>query len=106
MRVVSGNESSMTHELCFMFCLFCYLIPYFFDCLLDYFLPLDCVSVSERVVGELEQEAIQRGRYLADFRYACVGYSMYIDDKEPSTVIREKARAHLPICVGVEVISA
>ncbi|CAD6338308.1 unnamed protein product [Miscanthus lutarioriparius] len=33
-------------------------------------------QVSERMVGELELEAIQEGRYLADFRHACVGYSM------------------------------
>ena len=72
----------------------------------DYSLPLNCVSVSERMVGELELEAIQEGRYLADFRHACVGYSMYLDDKETPTGIRDKARAQLPVCTGVEVISA
>lgn len=89
-----------------MVCLFSYLIPFFFNCLIDYFLPLNCVSVSERMVGELELEAIQEGRYLADFRYGCIGYSMYLDDKETPTGIRDKARAQLPVCAGVEVISA
>ncbi|CAD6335394.1 unnamed protein product [Miscanthus lutarioriparius] len=62
-------------------------------------------QVSERMVGELELEAIQEGRYLADFRYACVGYSMYLDDKETPTGIRDKARAQLPVCAGVELLA-
>ncbi|XP_066377504.1 uncharacterized protein [Miscanthus floridulus] len=62
-------------------------------------------QVSERMVGELELEAIQEGRYLADFRHACVGYSTYLDDKETPTGIRDKARAQLPVCAGVELLA-
>jgi hypothetical protein len=68
---------------------------------------LNCVPVSERMIGEIELEAIQEGRNLSDFKYACVGYSVYLDDKETSMGVREKkAHAHLPVCVGIEVISA
>lgn len=65
------------------------------------------VSVSERMIGEIELEAIKEGRNLSDFKYACVGYSVYLDDKEASVGVREKkAHAQLPACVGVEVIPA
>jgi hypothetical protein len=59
------------------------------------------------MVGEIELEAIQEGRNLSDFRYACVGYSIYLDDKENPGGKREKrVQAQLPICVGVEVMTA
>lgn len=66
---------------------------------------LYCVLVSERMIGEIELEAIQEGRNLSDFKYACVGYSIYLDDKETSMGVDDKkAHAQLPVCVGVEVI--
>jgi hypothetical protein len=59
------------------------------------------------MIGEIELEAIQEGRNLSDFRYTCVGYSIYLDDKENPQGKREKrAQAQLPICVGVEVMTA
>ncbi|KAL6603490.1 hypothetical protein ACP70R_043851 [Stipagrostis hirtigluma subsp. patula] len=62
--------------------------------------------VPERMVGEIEMEAIQEGRNLKDFKYACVGYSIYLDDKENSMGKREiKPQAQLPICVGVELLA-
>ncbi|CAN6206695.1 unnamed protein product, partial [Urochloa humidicola] len=63
-------------------------------------------EVSERMIGEIEQEAIQEGRNLSDFKYACVGYSIYLDNKETSTGVREKkAHAQLPVCVGIELLA-
>ncbi|CAN6220096.1 unnamed protein product [Urochloa humidicola] len=63
-------------------------------------------QVSERMIGEIELEAIQEGRNLSDFKYACVGYSIYLDDKETSMGAREKkAHAQLPVCVGVELLA-
>ncbi|GJN39341.1 hypothetical protein PR202_gb28452 [Eleusine coracana subsp. coracana] len=47
-------------------------------------------EVPERMIGEIELEAIQEGRNLSDFRYACVGYSIYLDDKENPVGKREK----------------
>jgi len=60
----------------------------------------------EKLIREGPRVYETDGRYLADFRYACVGYSMYLDDKETPTGMRDKARAQLPVCAGVEVISA
>ncbi|CAL5040877.1 unnamed protein product [Urochloa decumbens] len=63
-------------------------------------------QVSERMIGEIEQEAIQEGRNLSDFKYACVGYSVYLDDKETSMGAREKkSHAKLPVCLGVELLA-
>ncbi|RLM55243.1 hypothetical protein C2845_PM10G20740 [Panicum miliaceum] len=63
-------------------------------------------KVSERMIGEFELEAIQEGRNLSDFKYACVGYSIYLDDKETSMGVHDKkAHAQLPVCVGVELLA-
>uniref|UniRef100_A0A0E0AEB2 DUF8204 domain-containing protein n=1 Tax=Oryza glumipatula TaxID=40148 RepID=A0A0E0AEB2_9ORYZ len=53
------------------------------------------------MVGEIEMEAIQEGRNLSDFRYGCIGYSMYLDDKKSSEGKGDK-HPQLPICVGIE----
>ncbi|KAK4745011.1 hypothetical protein SAY87_011323 [Trapa incisa] len=64
-----------------------------------------CVGISRSlqqvpryVVGETELEASKGGRTLTDFRYACVGYSVYLE-KDP-----QKKQAELTFCVGLEVI--
>lgn len=63
-------------------------------------------NVSERMIGKIELDAIEAGRNLSNFRYGCVGYSIYIDDKETSVGIREKKPpAHLPACIGVELLA-
>ncbi|KAE8783548.1 hypothetical protein D1007_42965 [Hordeum vulgare] len=61
-------------------------------------------QVPDRMVGEIELGAIQEGRNLSNFKYACAGYSIYLDDKESSTPKGEKY-AELPICVGVELLT-
>lgn len=38
-----------------------------------------------------------------EFKYACVGYSVYSNGKDPS-VDGQQTQAELPICVGLEVI--
>ncbi|XAR57955.1 hypothetical protein NMG60_11026275 [Bertholletia excelsa] len=57
----------------------------------------------KHVIGESEIEASKKGRSLADFRYACAGYSVYADKKDPSTEKR-KTQTGLPICAGLEVL--
>lgn len=47
-------------------------------------------------------EASKEGRSLTDFRYACVGYSVYLDQKSRSTDAQE-TQTELPVCVGLEV---
>jgi len=44
-------------------------------------------------------EADKEGRSLSDFKYACVGYSVFLDNKDSPS----GDRAELPHCAGVEV---
>lgn len=60
------------------------------------------VEVPRYIVGESEKEASKEGRSLTDFRYACVGYSVYLDQKSRSTEAQE-VQTELPVCVGLEV---
>jgi hypothetical protein len=54
-------------------------------------------------VGESELEASKEGRKLANFKYACIGYSIYLDNKDSSPDSQDKT-AKLPFCVGLEVL--
>ncbi|KAJ0021393.1 hypothetical protein Pint_31645 [Pistacia integerrima] len=63
----------------------------------------ECLSFPRYVVGETELEALKEGRTLKDFKYGCVGYSVYLDNKDSSTDKMDK-EAELPFCVGLEVI--
>ena len=55
------------------------------------------------IVGETELEASKEGRSLTDFKYACVGYSVYLDKKDSSSNDPQSKQAELPFCVGLEV---
>ena len=55
------------------------------------------------IVGETELEASKEGRSLTDFKYACVGYSVFLNKKDSSSDQQIK-RAELPVCVGLEVL--
>ncbi|KAK3009653.1 hypothetical protein RJ639_014739 [Escallonia herrerae] len=60
-------------------------------------------QVPRYIVGESEMEAAKEGRSLTDFRYGCVGYSIYTDNKNhPSDI--EKTPTELPVCMGFEVL--
>uniref|UniRef100_A0A5B6ZY56 DUF8204 domain-containing protein n=1 Tax=Davidia involucrata TaxID=16924 RepID=A0A5B6ZY56_DAVIN len=60
-------------------------------------------QVPRYAVGKSEMKASKEGRSLTDFKYACVGYSVYSDGKDPSTDIRE-TQTELPLCVGIKVL--
>ncbi|OVA12884.1 hypothetical protein BVC80_1805g98 [Macleaya cordata] len=60
-------------------------------------------KVPDYVVRESDVEASKDARNLTEFKYACVGYSVYLDNKDPSADPIEK-RAELPFCVGVELL--
>ncbi|KAF5443861.1 hypothetical protein F2P56_036385 [Juglans regia] len=68
-----------------------------------------CVGLSQAlqvpryVVGETELEASREGRSLADFKYACLGYSVYVD-KNNSSSDQQNKQAELPFCVGLEIL--
>ncbi|XP_071707279.1 uncharacterized protein [Rutidosis leptorrhynchoides] len=60
-------------------------------------------KVPRYYVGESEMEASKEGRSLADFRYGCVGYSVYSDMKSQNGDAHETEK-ELPVCVGIEVL--
>ncbi|XP_008812504.1 uncharacterized protein LOC103723386 isoform X2 [Phoenix dactylifera] len=55
------------------------------------------------IVGESEMEATKDGRSLSDFKYACVGYAVFLDNKDKSTEKGEN-QAELPFCAGIELL--
>ncbi|XP_057541611.1 uncharacterized protein LOC130820308 isoform X1 [Amaranthus tricolor] len=60
-------------------------------------------QVPNYIVSESEVEASKEGRSLTDFKYACVGYSIYMDQNKDAPLDGDqKPRAELPVCVGVE----
>ncbi|MBA0614239.1 hypothetical protein Godav_014560 [Gossypium davidsonii] len=48
--------------------------------------------------------ASKEGRTLTDFKYACVGYSVYLDNKDSSADNQSDKPVELPFCVGLEVL--
>ncbi|XP_030531965.1 uncharacterized protein LOC115742030 isoform X1 [Rhodamnia argentea] len=72
--------------------------------------PPTCVGLSRTlpevptsVVGESEFEAIQEGRNLKEFKYACVGYSVFLEKNHQSSDLKDR-QAELPLCIGLEVL--
>ncbi|KAF5745415.1 hypothetical protein HS088_TW07G00999 [Tripterygium wilfordii] len=66
-------------------------------------IPRTLPQVPNYIVGETKSEASKEGRNLADFKYACVGYSIYLENKDSLTDQKNRP-AELPFCVGVEVL--
>ncbi|KAL8047324.1 hypothetical protein ABFX02_08G233100 [Erythranthe guttata] len=60
-------------------------------------------SVPRYIVGESEMEASKEGRSLREFRYACVGYSLYTDRKNQASD-GQPTQTELPVCIGLEVL--
>uniref|UniRef100_A0A7N0ZTR0 DUF8204 domain-containing protein n=1 Tax=Kalanchoe fedtschenkoi TaxID=63787 RepID=A0A7N0ZTR0_KALFE len=60
-------------------------------------------KVPKYIVEETEAEQYKNGQLLADFRYSCIGYSVYMDKKGASGDQHNK-KAELPFCVGIEVL--
>lgn len=63
-------------------------------------------QVPSYIVSESEVEASKEGRSLTEFKYACVGYSIYLNNKNEAAPLNgeQKPRAELPVCVGVELL--
>ncbi|KAJ6802287.1 uncharacterized protein M6B38_348995 [Iris pallida] len=60
-------------------------------------------QVPGHTVGESEMETTKEGRSLSDFKYVCVGYSAFLDNKEKPSG-KGESRAELPHCVGIELL--
>lgn len=56
------------------------------------------------IVGESELEADKEGRSLSDFKYVCVGYSVFVNGKD-GTIQNQENATKLPFCAGLEVFS-
>ncbi|KAJ9172705.1 hypothetical protein P3X46_015916 [Hevea brasiliensis] len=65
-------------------------------------IPRTLQQVPNYIVGQSEVEASKEGRTLADFYYACAGYSVYIS-KDHSTD-KQVTKTQLPVCVGLELL--
>ncbi|KAL3525319.1 hypothetical protein ACH5RR_013691 [Cinchona calisaya] len=59
--------------------------------------------VPRYIVSQSEVEASKEGRSLADFKYGCVGYSVYPDQRDHPRDVKE-GETELPVCVGIEVL--
>ncbi|URE46535.1 hypothetical protein MUK42_03485 [Musa troglodytarum] len=69
-----------------------------------------CVGISRTlptaplfIMGESEMKATQDGHDLSDFKYACIGYSIFMDNNDNSTD-KQEHRAQLPFCAGIELL--
>ncbi|KAK7264236.1 hypothetical protein RJT34_31842 [Clitoria ternatea] len=68
-----------------------------------------CVGISRTLDqvppfrGKTELEATKEGRSLANFKYACIGYAVYLDNKDSSADSQDKT-AQLPFCFGLEAV--
>ncbi|OAY77822.1 uncharacterized protein LOC109727404 [Ananas comosus] len=60
-------------------------------------------QVPSYVVGESDMQAAKDGHSLSDFKYVCVGYSVFLDNKDSPSEKREN-QAELPSCVGIKVL--
>lgn len=68
-------------------------------------IPRTLRQVPDYVVGQSEAEASKEGRTLADFYYGCLGYSVYMTDKDSSTAMKQQAKTQLPVCLGLEILA-
>ncbi|KAF5958253.1 hypothetical protein HYC85_005478 [Camellia sinensis] len=66
---------------------------------------LRMASVPRHIVGESEVDASREGRSLAEFKYACVGYSVYSNGKDPTADVQE-TQAELPVLYDKKVNAA
>ncbi|XP_059437736.1 uncharacterized protein LOC132170680 isoform X1 [Corylus avellana] len=68
-------------------------------------IPRTLQQVPDNIVSQMEIEASKEGRSLADFNYACVGYSVFLDrgGNDPG-IDKQAEKAELPVCVGLEIL--
>ncbi|KAL8477782.1 hypothetical protein ACS0TY_029905 [Phlomoides rotata] len=65
-----------------------------------------CVGLSRslpNVPKYMTEDSYDEGRSLVDFKYGCVGYSLYKDRKGQASD-GQQTRSELPVCVGLEVL--
>ncbi|XP_015067897.1 uncharacterized protein LOC107012541 [Solanum pennellii] len=60
-------------------------------------------QVPQYIVEKSEMQASKEGKNLTDFRYSCIGYSVYLDQKARSAD-GQGVQTELPLCAGLEVL--
>ncbi|KAI4375682.1 hypothetical protein MLD38_013523 [Melastoma candidum] len=72
--------------------------------------PPTCVGISRKLQqvpgytsGNPNSETSKDGLALLDFRYACLGYSVFLEKSDQSSNPQDK-QPNLPFCVGLEVL--
>ena len=60
------------------------------------------MAVPGFVVEEPREEVAAQGHNLRQFKYACAGYSMFVDNRDGKAG-EDEAKALLPYCQGLEV---
>ncbi|XP_037442803.1 uncharacterized protein LOC119311266 isoform X2 [Triticum dicoccoides] len=66
-------------------------------------IPRSIPQVPGFVVEEPREEAAAQGHDLRQFKYACAGYSMFVDDRDAKSGEND-AKALLPYCQGLELL--
>ncbi|KAM0975316.1 hypothetical protein ACFX13_018655 [Malus domestica] len=64
-------------------------------------IPRAIPEVPQSIVAETEMKASKDDRHLTEFRYACAGYSLYLDR---ITKDHSKEQPELPVCYGLELL--
>ncbi|XP_042384344.1 uncharacterized protein LOC121976300 [Zingiber officinale] len=69
-----------------------------------------CVGISRtlpkvpvHVIGESEVKSRKDGHDLSDFKYTCVGYSIFLE-RNDETADKQENKAQLPFCAGIELL--
>ncbi|KAF8377878.1 hypothetical protein HHK36_031266 [Tetracentron sinense] len=66
--------------------------------------PLDDLELPPLPSYRVEESEMETSKEVhSHFKYACVGYSVYLDGQNPPTDLKEK-QAELPFCVGIELL--
>jgi len=66
-------------------------------------IPRSIPQVPGFVVEEPREEVAAQGHDLRQFKYACAGYSMFVDDRDGKSG-GDEAKALLPYCQGLELL--
>ncbi|KAM0854769.1 hypothetical protein ACQ4PT_050212 [Festuca glaucescens] len=66
-------------------------------------IPRSIPQVPGFVVEEPREEVAAQGHDLRQFKYACAGYSMFVDDRDGKSA-GDEAKALLPYCQGLELL--
>ncbi|KAJ3692754.1 hypothetical protein LUZ60_011849 [Juncus effusus] len=67
-------------------------------------------QVPGHMVGESESEAKRQGHNLSEFKYSCIGYSVFLENIKNDNNLnnngeKSEKQVELPFCVGIEILA-